>query len=185
MEKAKKGLSNDSERFEYAFVFSTFACIAIGILLLLGGLRILVTYMPTLFGEIDFWDSLFYAVIGDAVFLILLGVVFFIQTATLLEIFLNHSDERQLNELLEEFIKAAKQLCPGYLSVWEERLKREREQKEAEARYRREHPVFIDYRDVVTRMERNAQAGSSSLTSHDHDDLDAVSRTLDRDYGGN
>lgn len=158
--------------------------LAVCVLLLIGIFRILMVYMPILFEGSGFWESALYAVIGDAAFLLLWAGSSILLFGKILQILSSYQDGLQLDQLFEEYIKAAKQLCPGYLSDNEQKIQREWEEKEAEERYRREHPVIIDYRDIEARMERNARAGGSSLTSYDHDDLDAVSRTLDRDYGG-
>lgn len=172
------------DRTNNATYYSIIIFLVVCVLLLIGVFRVLMVYMPTLFEGSGFWESALYAVIGDAVFLLLWAGSSILQFGRILQILSSHEDECQLNELFEEYIKAAKQLCPGYLSEFDEEVKRDVERMEEEARYRREHPVIVDYRDVVARMERNARAGGSSLTSYDHDDLDAVSRTLDRDYGG-
>lgn len=154
-------------------------------------LRVLIVYAHRVNLVSGFWESLVCLAVGGLVFLALFGLIMYIHDAAICRAFSNKKEERQAEQLRDEFIKAAKQLCPGYLSWDEEKRKqkaeeaqRERERREKWEQYRKEHPVTVDLRDVMARMERNAQAGGSSLTSYDHDDLDAVSRSLDRDYGG-
>lgn len=147
-------------------------------------LRVLIVYVHRVNLVSGFLESLECLAVGGVVFLAAFGLIMFIHDAAICRAFSNENEEHQAEQLRDEFIKAAKQLYPGYLSWDEEKREREREEKEARERYRREHPVFVDWRDVQARMERNARAEGSSLTSYDHDDLDAVSRTLERDYGG-
>lgn len=185
LKRAEWTLRGSSDAFTMSFAISFFTGLAMCVLFALGGLRILLVYLPTVIEDADFWDALLYAVIGAAVFLALWGVVFLLQFGTLSETYndLTNKDVRQVTELFKEFIKTAKHLCPGYLTKQEERAKAEAELEWAEEEWRRKHPVTVDWRDVRDRMERNAQAGSSSLTSHDHDDLDAVQSTLHHHYG--
>lgn len=154
-------------------------------------LRVLIVYAHKVNLVSGFLESLVWLAIGGVVLLALFGLIMYIHDAAMCRAFSNKEEARQAEQLCDEFIKAAKQLYPGYLSWDEEKRKQEAEEaqrklelKKKWEQYNKEHPVIVDYRDIQARLDRNARAEGSSLTSYDHDDLDAVSRTLDRDYGG-
>ena len=106
-------------------------------------------------------------------------LVLLVQYVALCLCFLGLWGTLRAKRLTREFIKAAKQISLGYLSAEERWKKDEQERAEREAaeleQYWRDHPVTVDWRD--------SQEGSSSLTSHDHDDLDAVLKSLYDTYG--